>query len=100
MIEKVFPAIGSARVRRLARLLFQSRIAPTWPTTSCMHPMPSTLARRICRDCAADEQRHALLLENDAVLHTGFGEHVQRAGRRAKKARRESASVCAWSWLS
>lgn len=37
----------------------------------------------------ADEQRHALILENDAVLHTGFGEHVSVPEERAKKARRK-----------
>jgi hypothetical protein len=37
----------------------------------------------------ADEQRHALILENDAVLHTGFGEHVSVPEERAKKVRRK-----------
>ncbi len=37
----------------------------------------------------ADEQRHALILENDAVLHTGFGEHVSVPEERAKKLRRK-----------
>ena len=37
----------------------------------------------------AQEQRYALILENDAVLHTGFGEHVSIPKERAKKARRK-----------
>ena len=37
----------------------------------------------------AQEQRYALILENDAVLHTGFGEHVNVPEERAKKARRK-----------
>ena len=37
----------------------------------------------------ADEQRYALILENDAVLHTGFGEHVSVPEERAKKMRRK-----------
>lgn len=37
----------------------------------------------------AAESRHALILENDAVLHTGFGEHVDIPEERAKKARRK-----------
>lgn len=37
----------------------------------------------------AQEQRHALILENDAVLHTGFGEHVAVPEERAKKTRRK-----------
>ncbi len=37
----------------------------------------------------ANDQRHALILENDAVLHTGFGEHVSVPEERAKKAKRK-----------
>lgn len=37
----------------------------------------------------AAEGRHALTLENDAVLHTGFGEHVSIPEERVKKARRK-----------
>jgi hypothetical protein len=37
----------------------------------------------------ANEQRHALILENDAVLHTGFEDHVSVPEERAKKARRK-----------
>lgn len=37
----------------------------------------------------AAEERHALILENDAVLHTGFGEHVGIPEERVKKARRK-----------
>lgn len=36
----------------------------------------------------AAEGRHALILENDAVLHTGFDEHVNTPGESAKKVRR------------
>lgn len=34
-------------------------------------------------------ERPALILENDAVLHTGFDEHVSVPGERSKKARRK-----------
>lgn len=37
----------------------------------------------------AERQRHALILENDAVLHTGFGEHVTVPEERASKQRRK-----------
>lgn len=37
----------------------------------------------------AERQRHALILENDAVLHTGFGEHVTVPEERANKQRRK-----------
>jgi hypothetical protein len=37
----------------------------------------------------ASEGRYALILENDAVLHTGFGEHVQVPEERKKKRRRK-----------
>lgn len=37
----------------------------------------------------AKEQRYALILENDAVMHTGFGEHVRVPEERSKKARRK-----------
>lgn len=37
----------------------------------------------------AQEQRHALILENDAVLHTGFGEHVSVPVERLNKQRRK-----------
>lgn len=36
----------------------------------------------------AKQQRHALILESDAVLHTGFGEHVTVPKERANKQRR------------
>ncbi|MNG15522.1 hypothetical protein D3C84_993580 [compost metagenome] len=38
---------------------------------------------------ALHAERHALILENDAVLHTGFGEHVAVPEERTKKARRK-----------
>lgn len=37
----------------------------------------------------AANNRYALILENDAVLHTGFGEHVIVPKERASKARRK-----------
>ena len=37
----------------------------------------------------AANDRYALILENDAVLHTGFGEHVSVPKERADKARRK-----------
>jgi hypothetical protein len=37
----------------------------------------------------ASEARHALILENDAVLHTGFENHVTQSTDRAKKAKRK-----------
>lgn len=37
----------------------------------------------------AAENRYALILENDAVLHTGFGEHVEVPQERANKLRRK-----------
>jgi len=37
----------------------------------------------------AAEGRYALILENDAVLHTGFGEHVQVPKERMDKLRRK-----------
>ncbi|WJM97970.1 glycosyltransferase family 2 protein [Pseudomonas defluvii] len=37
----------------------------------------------------ADENRYALILENDAVLHTGFGEHVVVSEERQNKRRRK-----------
>lgn len=37
----------------------------------------------------ADETRYALILENDAVLHTGFGEHVVSLEEKNKKNRRK-----------
>ena len=37
----------------------------------------------------AANNRYALILENDAVLHTGFGEHVSVPKERANKARRK-----------
>lgn len=37
----------------------------------------------------ACEDRYALILENDAVLHTGFGGHVSVPEERVKKARRK-----------
>lgn len=38
--------------------------------------------------CYAQAQRHALILENDAVLHTGFEDHVAVPEEQRKKARR------------
>lgn len=37
----------------------------------------------------AADQRYALILENDAVLHTGFGEHVGVPEERRKKKKRK-----------
>ena len=37
----------------------------------------------------ASAQRHALILENDAVLHTGFGEHVSVPEERTEKTQRK-----------
>ena len=37
----------------------------------------------------ASENRYALILENDAVLHTGFGEHVEVPEEKANKLRRK-----------
>lgn len=37
----------------------------------------------------AGENRYALILENDAVLHTGFGEHVELPQERVNKLRRK-----------
>jgi hypothetical protein len=37
----------------------------------------------------AQENRYALILENDAVLHTGFGEHVVVPEERSNKLRRK-----------
>ncbi|AUF94608.1 hypothetical protein CXQ80_01625 [Pseudomonas sp. 02C 26] len=37
----------------------------------------------------ADANRYALILENDAVLHTGFGEHVEMPEEKVKKLRRK-----------
>ncbi|MCU1723529.1 MULTISPECIES: glycosyltransferase family 2 protein [unclassified Pseudomonas] len=37
----------------------------------------------------AAENRYALILENDAVLHTGFGEHVELPQERVNKLRRK-----------
>ncbi|MHA6197691.1 glycosyltransferase family 2 protein [Pseudomonas wadenswilerensis] len=37
----------------------------------------------------AAENRYALILENDAVLHTGFGEHVELPQERVNKIRRK-----------
>ena len=37
----------------------------------------------------AGENRYALILENDAVLHTGFGEHVVVPQERKNKLRRK-----------
>jgi hypothetical protein len=37
----------------------------------------------------AGENRYALILENDAVLHTGFGEHVVVPKDRLNKLRRK-----------
>jgi hypothetical protein len=37
----------------------------------------------------AGENRYALILENDAVLHTGFGEHVVVPKERENKLRRK-----------
>lgn len=37
----------------------------------------------------AAENRYALILENDAVLHTGFGEHVEVPQERVNKLRRK-----------
>lgn len=37
----------------------------------------------------AEENRYALILENDAVLHTGFGEHVVSSEEKEKKKRRK-----------
>ena len=37
----------------------------------------------------ASENRYALILENDAVLHTGFGGHVELAQERENKLRRK-----------
>ncbi len=37
----------------------------------------------------ASENRYALILENDAVLHTGFGEHVVVPQERLDKKRRK-----------
>lgn len=37
----------------------------------------------------ANLQRHALILENDAVLHTGFGDHVSVPEERRKKKERK-----------
>lgn len=37
----------------------------------------------------AEENRYALILENDAVLHTGFGGHVEVPKERADKQRRK-----------
>lgn len=37
----------------------------------------------------ASENRYALILENDAVLHTGFGEHVEVPKERLDKERRK-----------
>jgi hypothetical protein len=37
----------------------------------------------------ASEDRYALILENDAVLHTGFGNHVEVSQERADKQRRK-----------
>lgn len=40
----------------------------------------------------SEENRYALILENDAVLHTGFGEHVVSSEERDKKRRRKKRS--------
>jgi hypothetical protein len=37
----------------------------------------------------ASENRYALILENDAVLHTGFSEHVEIPQERLNKQRRK-----------
>ena len=37
----------------------------------------------------AEQGRYALILENDAVLHTGFGEHVELNSERSRKAKRK-----------
>jgi len=37
----------------------------------------------------ASENRYALILESDAVLHTGFGEHVEVPEEKANKLRRK-----------
>lgn len=37
----------------------------------------------------AERQRHALILENDAVLHTGWGEHVTTGDETRKKYQRK-----------
>ncbi|MNY70143.1 hypothetical protein D3C86_2082160 [compost metagenome] len=37
----------------------------------------------------AAKNRYALILENDAVLHTGFGEHVVVPEERVNKKRRK-----------
>jgi hypothetical protein len=39
----------------------------------------------------AERQRHALILENDAVLHTGWGEHVTTGDETRKKRQRKQA---------
>lgn len=40
----------------------------------------------------AEENRYALILENDAVLHTGFGEHVVSSTEKEKKKRRKKVA--------
>ena len=55
----------------------------------CYAPYAQYVSEKDLSRLYADAQRHALILENDAVLHTGFGEHISVPEERVKKAKRK-----------
>jgi hypothetical protein len=55
----------------------------------CYAPYAQYASEKDLSRLYADAQRHALILENDAVLHTGFGEHISVPEERVKKAKRK-----------
>lgn len=55
----------------------------------CYAPYAQYASEKDLSRLYADAQRHALILESDAVLHTGFGEHISVPEERVKKAKRK-----------